>query len=108
VDGTVRVEVDFDDPLPAAARADLSVDGTIAIETLKNVRYVGRPVGIQPDSTSTVFRLKPGSDVAERVKVRFGKASVNRIVVLDGLEPGDVIALADTTQWAGKDRLVVN
>jgi multidrug efflux pump subunit AcrA (membrane-fusion protein) len=108
VGGTVRVEVDLDEPLPAAARADLSVDGTIAIETLKDVRYVGRPVGVQPGGTSTVFRLRPGSNVAERVPVRFGKASVNQIVVLDGLEPGDVLALADTSQWAGKDRLVIN
>jgi len=108
VAGTVRVEVDLDEPLPAAARADLSIDGTIAIETLKHVRYVGRPVGVQPGTTGAVFRLRPGSNVAERVQVRFGKASVNQIVVLDGLEPGDVLALADTSQWAGRDRLVVN
>jgi HlyD family secretion protein len=106
--GAVRVEVDFDEALPAQARADLSVDGTIAIETLKGVRYVGRPVGAQSDSTTTVFRAKAGDSVAERVPVRFGKASVNQIVVLEGLEPGDVVALADTTQWAGKDRLVID
>ena len=106
--GAVRVEVDFDEPLPAQARADLSVDGTIAVETLKGVRYVGRPVGAQSESTTTVFRAKAGDSVAERVPVRFGKASVNQIVVLEGLEPGDVVALADTTQWAGKDRLVID
>jgi HlyD family secretion protein len=106
--GAVRVEVDFDEALPTQARADLSVDGTIAIETLKNVRYVGRPVGAQSDSATTVFRAKAGKSVAERVPVRFGKASVNQIVVLEGLEPGDVVALADTTQWAGKDRLVID
>ncbi len=106
--GAVRVEVDFDEALPTQARADLSVDGTIAIETLKNVRYVGRPVGAQSDSATTVFRAKAGDSVVERVPVRFGKASVNQIVVLEGLEPGDVVALADTTQWAGKDRLVID
>ena len=106
--GAVRVEVDFDEALPGQARADLSVDGTIAIETLKNVRYVGRPVGAQSDSTTTVFRAKAGDSVAERVPVRFGKASVNQIVILEGLEPGDVVALADTTQRAGKDRLVID
>ena len=58
--GAVRVEVDFDETLPTQARADLSVDGTIAIETLANVRYVGRPVGAQSDATTTVFRAKPG------------------------------------------------
>ena len=106
--GAVRVEVDFDEALPTQARADLSVDGTIAIETLKNVRFVGRPVGAQSDSATTVFRAKPGDSVAERVPVKFGKASVNQIVVLEGLEPGDIVALADTTQWSGKDRLVID
>ena len=106
--GAVKVEVDFDEQLPTQARADLSVDGTIAIETLKNVRFVGRPVGAQSGSTTTVFRAKAGESVAERVPVRFGKASVNQIVVLEGLEPGDVVALADTTQWSGKDRLVID
>jgi HlyD family secretion protein len=106
--GAVKVEVDFDEPLPTQARADLSVDGTIAIETLKGVRFVGRPVGAQSGSATTVFRAKPGDSVAERVPVKFGKASVNQIVVLEGLEPGDVVALADTTQWSGKDRIVID
>jgi HlyD family secretion protein len=106
--GAVKVEVDFDETLPTQARADLSVDGTIAIETLKGVRFVGRPVGAQSDSATTVFRAKPGESVAERVPVKFGKASVNQIVVLEGLEPGDIVALADTTQWSGKDRLVID
>jgi HlyD family secretion protein len=108
VAGAVRVEIDFDEALPSQARADLSVDGTIAIETLANVRFVGRPVGAQSDSSTTVFRAKPGDRVAERVPVKFGKASVNQIVVLEGLEPGDIVALADTTQWSGKDRLVID
>ena len=106
--GAVKVEIEFDEALPSQARADLSVDGTIAIETLKNVRFVGRPVGAQSESNTTVFRAKPGDSVAERVPVKFGKASVNQIVVLEGLEPGDIVALADTTQWSGKDRLVID
>jgi HlyD family secretion protein len=106
--GAVKVEVEFDEPLPAQARADLSVDGTVAIETLIGVRFVGRPVGAQSGSSTTVFRARAGSSVAERVPVRFGKASVNQIVVLEGLEPGDIVALADTTQWSGKDRIVID
>ncbi len=108
VAGAVRVEIDFDEALPSQARADLSVDGTIAIETLIGVRFVGRPVGAQSESNTTVFRARPGSNVAERVPVKFGKASVNQIVVLEGLEPGDIVALADTTQWSGEDRLVID
>src|SRR5688572_2799311 len=108
VAGAVRVEIDFDETLPTQARADLSVDGTISIETLQGVRYVGRPVGAQSGSSTTVFRARAGDNVAERVPVKFGKASVNQIVVLEGLEPGDIVALADTTQWSGKDRLVID
>lgn len=108
VGGAVRVEVALDEPLPASARVDLSVDGTVSIETLRDVTFVGRPVGAQPGSEGTVFRVRPGSEVAERVTVRFGKASVNQIVVVNGLEPGDVVALADTTQWSGRDRLVID
>jgi HlyD family secretion protein len=108
VGGAVRVEVAFDEPLPPSARVDLSVDGMVSIETLPDVTFVGRPVGAQPGSETTVFRVRPGSKVAERVTVRFGKASVNQIVVVDGLEPGDVVALADTTQWSGRDRLVID
>jgi len=84
------------------------VDGTIAIETLTGVRFVGRPVGAQSGAATTVFRVRAGSSVAERVPVKFGKASVNQIVVLEGLDPGDIVVLADTTQWSGKDRLVID
>ena len=108
VAGAVRVEIDFDEALPSQARADLSVDGTIAIETLTGVRFVGRPVGAQSGAATTVFRVRAGSSVAERVSVKFGKASVNQIVVLEGLDPGDIVVLADTTQWSGKDRLVID
>jgi HlyD family secretion protein len=108
VAGAVRVDIDFDESLPSQARADLSVDGTISIETLNGVRFVGRPVGAQSDSVTTVFRARAGDNVAERVQVKFGKASVNQIVVLEGLEPGDIVALADTTQWSGEDRLVID
>ena len=60
-----------------------------------------------PSSSSSSSPATTGA-VAERVPVKFGKASVNQIVVLEGLEPGDIVALADTTQWSGKDRLVID
>ena len=80
VEGTVRVEVDFEETLPSQARADLSVDGTIAIETLQNVRYVGRPVGAQSDSSTTVFRTRPGKSVAERVRQAAAMHAIGRLV----------------------------
>lgn len=108
VSGAVRIEVDFDGPLPGSARADLGIDGAITIATVERVRYVGRPAGAQAGSATTVFRVRPGASTAERVPVRFGSASAGRIEVVAGLEPGDLVALADTTQWSGHDRLAIN
>jgi len=87
---------------------DNNVEVDFVVRVPEGVRFVGRPVGAQSNSTTTVFRARAGDSVAERVPVRFGKASVNQIVVLEGLEPGDVVALADTTQWSGKDRIVID
>ena len=83
--------------LLAQGRADVSVDGTIAIDTLANVGYVGRPVGAQSDAATTVFRAKVDDSVVERVPVKFEKESVNEIV---GLEPGDIVPPGDRSQLA--------
>lgn len=104
--GTVLVEVDFTEPLPASARPDLSVDGVIEIERLTNVLYVGRPAYGQPESEVRLFRL--GEDgQARRIPVRLGRASVSLIEISQGLAPGDQIILSDTSQWEGYERLRV-
>jgi len=43
VNGTVKVDVQLNGEYPKGVRPDLSVDGTIDIERLANVLYVGRP-----------------------------------------------------------------
>ena len=73
----------------------MSVDGTIEIERLADVLYVGRPVFAQPDSPGTLFRIDPDGKGAERVPVRFGRASVNAIEIADGLKAGDRVILSD-------------
>jgi HlyD family secretion protein len=103
--GTVLVEVELPGTLPAGARADTSVDGIIDIDVVPNAVYVARPAGVQPESTSEVFRLDARDVEAERVAVRFGRASVANILVLDGLRPGDRILTSDVSQWAGFDRI---
>jgi HlyD family secretion protein len=92
--------------LPANARADLSVEGTIEIERLTDVMSIARPVSVQPASESRLFRVTD-SGRAERVKVRLGKASVDRVVVLAGLTPGERVIVSDVTQYARYDRLNV-
>jgi HlyD family secretion protein len=96
--GTVQVDVEITGELPAGARPDLSVDGTIEIERLSDVVFVGRPAYGQPESTLSLFKLD-GSDAARRVDVVFGRASVNLIEVRSGLEPGDQVILSDTSAW---------
>ena len=105
VNGTVTVDVGIDDPLPLGARPDLSVDGTIELENLKDVLYVGRPVHGQADSTIGLFKIDPDGSEAQRVNVKLGRASVNTIEVLDGLKVGDKVILSDMSAWDNFDRI---
>lgn len=104
--GTVGVDVVMDEPLPPGARPDLSVDGTIQLQKLVNVVYVGRPAFGQEDSTVTIFKVQPNGD-AIATKVKLGKASVNTIQVLDGLQPGDQVILSDMSQYDAFDRVQI-
>lgn len=108
LNGTVLVDVDLEGPLPPGARPELSVDGTIQIERLDDVLYVGRPAYGQPESEVRLFKLDPESGIAQRVPVRLGRASVNLIEIQQGLQPGDQIILSDTSQWDEHDRLRIN
>ncbi len=105
INGSVQVDVELVGAMPAGARPDLSVDGTIEIERLDDVLFVGRPAYGQPDSEVRLFRVDPESGLAVRVPVRLGRASVSSIEVIRGLEVGDRIILSDTSQWDDYDRL---
>jgi HlyD family secretion protein len=107
-DGTVVVDAALDGPLPEGARVDLSVDGTIEIERLDNVLYVGRPAYGQPQSTVEMFKLTNGGKEARRVPVKLGRSSVNTIEVVNGLNPGDQVILSDTSAWDGHDHIRLN
>jgi len=103
--GTVTVDAVFDEALPPGARADLSVDGTIELENLKDVLYVGRPVHGQQDSTISLFRITPDGSEASRVNVKLGRSSVTTIEILSGLQVGDKVILSDMSQWDNVDRI---
>ena len=105
VNGTVTVDVAFDEPLPPSARADLSVDGTVELENLKDVLFVGRPVHGQADSTISLFKMTPDSSEASRVNVKLGRSSVTTIEILSGLQVGDKVILSDMSQWDNVDRI---
>ncbi|MFL5291154.1 MAG: efflux RND transporter periplasmic adaptor subunit [Myxococcales bacterium] len=104
--GSVLVEVQFGNAqLPKGARPDLTVEGTVELEKLNDVLYVGRPAGAQPDSTVELFKLLKDSDLAVRGKVKLGRSSVSTIEVKEGLQEGDAVVLSDMTAWDNADRV---
>ena len=103
--GTVMIDVSFDETLPLGARPDLSVDGTVELERLKDVLFVGRPVHGQSDSTIGLFKLVDDGAEAVRVNVKLGRSSVNQVEIAQGLQVGDKVILSDMSQWDNFDRV---
>ena len=103
--GTVTVDVALEGPLPKGARPELSVDGTIEIERLKDVLYVGRPAYGQPQSTIGMFRVSPDWKEATRVNVKLGRASVNTIEILQGLNVNDHVIISDMSAYDSQNRV---
>jgi len=103
--GTVTVDVKLTGELPKGARPDLSVDGTIDLEHLDDVLYVGRPAFGQENSTISLFKLDSDGKGAVRVPVKVGRASVNSIQILEGLHAGDTVILSDMSRSDNTDRI---
>ncbi|MEW5975624.1 MAG: efflux RND transporter periplasmic adaptor subunit [Acidobacteriota bacterium] len=106
--GTVTVDVALGGELPKGARPDLSVEGTIELERMEEVLFVGRPVFAQEKGTVTLFKLSQDGREAERVQVKLGRSSVNTIELLGGLQVGDEVILSDTNAWDAYDRIRLN
>ncbi len=106
-EGTFTVDVTLTGPLPASARPDLSVDGTIELERLTDVLHVGRPAFGQGQQTVGLFRLTPDGQEAVRVQVTLGRSSVSTIEIVSGLKEGDQIILSDTSSMDSFDRIRV-
>jgi multidrug resistance efflux pump len=105
VNGTVTVDVELDGALPLGARPDLSVDGTIDLDRMTDVLYVGRPAFGNENSTISLFKLSPDGATAVRVPVKVGRASVNSIQVVEGLRDGDTVILSDMSRWDNTDKI---
>jgi len=103
--GTVTVDVELIGDLPQGARPDLSVDGTIDLDRMTDVLYVGRPAFGNENSTISLFRLSPDGKTATRVPVKVGRASVNSIQVIEGLRVGDTVILSDMSRWDSVDQV---
>ncbi|HYN24001.1 MAG TPA: HlyD family efflux transporter periplasmic adaptor subunit [Pyrinomonadaceae bacterium] len=98
-EGTFTVDAELTGPLPASARPDLSVDGTIELERLDNVLHVGRPAFGQGQQTVGMFKLSPDGQDATRTQVALGRNSVSTIEIVSGLREGDQVILSDTSAW---------
>lgn len=103
--GTVTVDVSLEGALPQGARPDLSVEGTIEIERLTDVLFVGRPVHGETNSTVGLFKLTDGGQEAARVQVTLGRSSVNTVEIMKGLQIGDQVILSDMSAWDNFDRV---
>ena len=107
VNGAVKVDVHLNGEYPKGARPDLSVDGTIQLERLINVLYIGRPAYGQSDSVVGMFKVMPKGE-AVRIQVKLGRSSVNTIEILDGLQEGEQAVLSDMSAWDAYDRVNLN
>jgi HlyD family secretion protein len=105
--GIVQGKVSLVGDLPRGARPDLTVDGTVELERLTNVVFVGRPAFGQEQSTISLFRLEATGE-AVRTQVQLGRSSVNSIEIVKGLKPGDQVVLSDMSQWDAHDRVRLN
>jgi RND family efflux transporter MFP subunit len=108
LNGTRTVDVTLDGPLPPGAVPQLSVDGTIDLQHLHDVLYVGRPAFGNPYSTISLFRIDPDGKTATRVQVKVGGASVTLIQILDGLHEGDRVILSDMSRYDANDKVRLN
>jgi HlyD family secretion protein len=108
VNGSVTVDVALKGALPQGARPDLSVDGTVQLERLNDVLYVGCPVYGQENATVELFKIEPDGKYANKVKVTFGRRSVSYIEVKSGLNAGDRVILSDMSTYDSYDRIKLN
>ena len=103
--GTVLVDIDLTGPAPASARTDLTIDGTIRVEELRNVLFLERPANVQPGSEVTLFRLTADDRGAERTPVQLGRSSASTIEIVRGLDAGDRVVISETAAWQAHPRI---
>ena len=104
-EGTVAVDVTLEGPLPSGARPDLTIEGTIELERLADILFVGRPAFGEPGTSVSFFKLEPDGTAAHRTRVTLGRGSAKTIEVVDGLREGDEVILSDMSQWDKVDRV---
>ena len=105
VNGVARVIVTPTEPTSIAPGT--SVDGTIELERLTDVLYVGRPEFVRPDSEATLFKIDADGVHASKVRVRFGRPSLKTLEITQGLQAGDRVILSDMRPYERYDRITL-
>jgi HlyD family secretion protein len=107
-EGSVTVDIALEGELPPGARPDLSVDGTIELERMEDIVYVGRPAFGQEKSKVGLYKLDPQNGRASRIQVQLGRTSVNAVEIVEGLNPGDQVIVSDMSAWDSFDHVRLN
>ena len=103
--GTVTIDIALEGPLPRGARPDLSVDGTVELERLDEVLYVGRPAFGQEEGAISLFLIAEDGQTCVRTRVELGRSSVTTVEIRGGLKEGDTVILSDMSTWDEHDRI---
>jgi HlyD family secretion protein len=106
--GEIAVDISLEGDLPQSAKAGLSVDGVIEIGRLDNVLYLQRPAFGHEGGVYSLFKLEEGGATATRVPVKFGRAAVTVIEILEGLNVGDKVIITDMSGYAGVNTIRLN
>lgn len=102
--GTVAVDVTLP-ALPPGARPDANVDGTIQISEIPNAVSIARPAGASDGTTLSLFKVVDGGRRAVRVSARLGRGSNDRVQILSGIVPGDIVIVSDMSTNADQSEL---
>jgi RND family efflux transporter MFP subunit len=107
-EGTVIVDADLQGPLPAGARPQMQVEGTIYISRLPDTLFVGKPAYVKDNAEITVYKLDSAAGrYATRVTIKAGKVSLNYMQVLQGLQAGDRIITSETAGYQDQGRILL-
>ncbi len=104
-EGTIEVEITFNQKLNDAARPELSVDAIIYSAELNNIFYLERPVNVRSHSSKSIYKINSDNKLAQLTTVNFGEAAGRYIEVTNGAELNDTFILTDMSNFKGSNTI---
>ncbi|WP_085296792.1 efflux RND transporter periplasmic adaptor subunit [Cognaticolwellia mytili] len=105
--GSVIIDIDITQALPANARPELKVEGKIEIGLLSNALYVKHPVGVKANSSQPLFTLADNKQSAMQRTMKFGRIIGNNIELLSGASTGEQFIVSDTTAYLQNQTMII-